>query len=90
MILAVRLRGLPEAVLAADRVTVDLPSPITAEAVARAVAACSPRLREALLRSDGTPRTTTKVLLNGTPVDATTRVDDARQVALLAVFPCDG
>jgi hypothetical protein len=90
MKLTVHLRGYPEAVLAADTISLDLPPVATAGAVARSLSGHSERLAAALLREDGSPRQTTKVLINGLPVSHDVSISSRDTVTLLASLPCDG
>lgn len=88
MTLTVGLRGYPEAVLATDSVTLDVPRDAPAEVVVRTLAGLSPRLGEALVRDDGAVRESTKVLVDGTPVPASSPIDG--RMTVLAALPCDG
>lgn len=90
MTLTVELRGYPEAVLAVDSVTLDLPGSVTANSVIQSVARRSPRLQEALVHSGGVPRQSTKVLVDGVPVEPSGQVGTGGSVAVLAALPCDG
>ena len=88
--LKVNLLGYPEALLAIDTVTVALPLAVTADSLATRIANMSPQLVDALLHEDGTPRQTTKVLINGRPVMNEAAVTANDEVAVLASLPCDG
>lgn len=90
MTLSVGLRGYPEAVLATDTITLDVPPRPTAEALVQNLASRSPRLNEALMRGDGIPRQSTKVLVDGVPVSHATRIEIDSTVTVLASLPCDG
>jgi hypothetical protein len=90
MPLTVGLRGYPEAVLAADAITLDLPGTSTASAIIQGLAAKSARLRHALLREDGTPRQSSKVLVDGTPIAHASVLPSSGTVTVLAALPCDG
>jgi hypothetical protein len=90
MTVNVGLRGYPEAILAADSATVDIATSTTAGEIIRSVAAGSPQLREGLLRPDGVPRQSTKVIVDGVPVTHSTRFQAGQSVVILAVLPCDG
>lgn len=90
MSLAVDLRGYPEAVLAADRVTLNLLPTVTAGDVVRSLAGRSPRLGEALLDGYGAPRQSTKVIADGRPAHPSVPVGRANSITVLAALPCDG
>lgn len=90
MTLCVHLLGYPEAVLATDTITLDAPPDATAGSVVRHVAALAPGLDEALLHEDGSPRQTTKVMVQDVPVDHRTPVSGKSAVTVLASLPCDG
>jgi hypothetical protein len=88
--LTVGLLDYPEAILAADAVSLDLPPTATATAVVGALASRSPRLREALMHADGVPRRSTKVLANGVPLSPASPVPATGPLTVLAALPCDG
>jgi hypothetical protein len=90
MIFTVGLRGYPEAVLAADTVTLDVPRTVTASAIVADLATRSPRLREALVHEDGYPRQSTKVLVDGVPINHASLIPVDSAVTVLAALPCDG
>lgn len=83
MTLTIGLRGYPEAVLAAETVTLNLPRTETASAVVAELATRSSRLREALVHEDGRPRQSTKVLVNGVPVNHATPLPADATVTVL-------
>lgn len=90
MTLSVALRGYPEAVLATGTVTLEARPDLTAGSVVRQVAGLSPALDEALLHEDGAPRQTTKVMIDGVPIDHGTPVGMESTLTVLASLPCDG
>ncbi|MFC0865219.1 hypothetical protein ACFHYQ_23265 [Sphaerimonospora cavernae] len=90
MTLTVGLRGYPEAVLAADVVTLDVNSGVTAGAVVQSLARTSSGLGEALIRPDGEPRQAAKVLVDGTLVSHETQIRTGSSVTVVAALPCDG
>jgi hypothetical protein len=90
MILTVGLRGYPEAILATDAVTLDVSSSATAGEVVCSLAVDSPQLRDTLLRPDGEPRQSSKVMVDGTSVMHSARVHAGQSVVVLAALPCDG
>ena len=90
MTLTVGLRGYPEAILATAAATLDVSTPATAGEVVRSLAQGSPQLRDTLLRPDGVPRHSSKVIVDGTPVTHSARVHAGQSVVVLAALPCDG
>lgn len=90
MTMTIALRGYPEAVLAADVISLDLHGGTNAGGLVRGLASRSDRLTDALLHKDGTPRRTTKVLVGGTAVHHDSVVDTRDSVTVLASLPCDG
>jgi hypothetical protein len=90
MLLSVGLRGYPEAILGVDAVTLDVPESPTAAAVIKSLALRSPRLCDTLLREDGAPRQSSKVLTDGTPVSHASPLPASGTVTVLAALPCDG
>ena len=88
--LTVGLYGYPEAILAADHVDLPLPAERTGQGIVMELARLDPRLRHPLLRPDGTPRRSTRILLNGHVVPLSTPLPEQAQVAVLVALPCDG
>ena len=86
----VMLSGYPEAVLGQGRIAVDLPTTAHAGDAVRAVARRHPKLRDALLHGDGQARRSTKILINGSVVEAATPIPTGASVTVLAGLPCDG
>lgn len=84
------LRGYPEAVLASNSVTLDLPETVTASGAVGTLASSFPALREALIGSNGTPRMSSKILIDGTPVAHDSVLPEQGSVTVLAALPCDG
>ena len=90
MSLTIGLRGYPEALLAADEITLDLPRSTTASAVIKDLTGMFPQLRSALLHDDGVPRQSIRVLVGGVPVSHDSPVPASGTVTVLATLPCDG
>ncbi len=88
--LEVGLRGYPEAVLGISRVTLAVPADPTASDVVRELARRSPRLSEALTHPDGSPRRSTKVLVEGCVASGELPMSGTESVTILAALPCDG
>jgi hypothetical protein len=86
----VSLRGYPEAVLAADSITLTSSRDATAGAVIQDLTAQFPQLRTALLGEDGAPRQAIRVLADGVPISHEAPVPAAGTLTVLATLPCDG
>lgn len=88
--MTVRLQGYPEAVLARPSVALPVSEPVTPNDLITGIGALDNRLREALMHGDGTPRQSTRLLVNGSAQEGASPVPAAAQVTLLAALPCDG
>jgi|HubBroStandDraft_2_1064218.scaffolds.fasta_scaffold136540_3 hypothetical protein len=87
---AVTLRGEAEVLMEAEEVALRLPTP-TPMAILKALAKKDPRLKDCLVRGNGNPRLSTKILINGYPPRSlSSRIPAGARVTVFAAKPCDG
>lgn len=86
----VQLRGTSEAILASESCQVHASAGTTVSDVTREIAGRSPELARVLLTSDGNPRNSTKVLLDGVVPEWSSPVHLHSEMKLISTLPCDG
>lgn len=84
------LRGLPEALVAAEAVTVLVPDRPSREDLPSELIRLNDRLAEPLLTADGRPRTSTRVVVEATQMSARPLSATVDTVVVSATLPCDG
>lgn len=86
----VQLRGAAEALLLTESVEVSVPE-LTPREILKAVAAQNPLLERQIIRSDGSPRLSTKILVDGQPPWSLDEViPSGVSFILMPIMPCDG
>lgn len=86
----VKLHGAAEALLASEQLDVTVARATPSEII-KAVAAANPLLKRQLVRGDGSPRQSTRILIDGAPPSSLDDViPDAAEILLSASVPCDG
>ena len=85
----VRLRGAAEAVLATD--TIEVSDASSLRSIVVGIASLSPELERQLLHRDGTPRSASRLLVDGVPVASLdTAAPAGGPWSLSPVMSCDG
>lgn len=88
----VRVRLLAKAAeLAAAHETLVEVKEKTARAIINEIAKANPLLGDQIVRGDGTPRSSTKILIDGKPpLDLDKPVPEGADVVIAIAMPCDG
>ncbi|MEP0706989.1 MAG: hypothetical protein ABJL17_04435 [Parvibaculum sp.] len=86
----IQIRGAAEALLLTDSIEVSV-SKLTPSEIIKAVASQNPLLERQIIRSDGTPRLSTKILIDGQPPNSLeAEIEKTASVILSPSMPCDG
>ena len=86
----VNIRGAAEAILATESVKLSLES-LTPREIVKAIADQNPLIKQQLIRDNGDPRLSTKILVDGTPPKSLDDILSAGSKFVVApAIPCDG
>jgi len=86
----VQLRGAAEALLLTEAVEVSV-TKLTPKEILKAVAAQNPLLERQIIRGDGSPRLSTKILVNGQPPRSLDEeIPAGPSIIMSPSMPCDG
>lgn len=86
----VKLRGAAEAILASEQIEVEVET-LTPREIILAIARMNPALQRQIVRDDGNPRQSSKILIDGTqPDDLDSEFPSGASVMFSPMLPCDG